>query len=128
MISRWLLVGRFLPVKRGVRFCGVTTSPIDRTMPADRPKHFSMIREFHVADLFTLANAACGVAAVFCAMKYLGNQSVVYFYVAAGLAPAALGVDVLDGPSGRSPQEESALRRRAGLPAHGLSFGGAAAG
>ena len=31
-------------------------------------KHFSMIREMHLADLFTLANAACGVAGVFCAM------------------------------------------------------------
>jgi len=31
---------------------------------AGRRKHFSMIREFHVADFFTLANAACGVAAV----------------------------------------------------------------
>ena len=28
-----------------------------------------MIREFHLADLFTVANAACGVAAVFCAMN-----------------------------------------------------------
>jgi hypothetical protein len=60
------------------------------SMSGDRPKHFSMIRGFHVADFFTLANAACGVAAVLCAMKYLGNPSLVYFYVAAGLAPAAL--------------------------------------
>ena len=26
-------------------------------------RHFSMIREFHLADFFTLANAACGMAA-----------------------------------------------------------------
>src|SRR5204862_6917866 len=97
MISRWLLVGRFLPVKRGVRFCGVTTSPIDRTMPADRPKHFPMIRENHVADLFTLAHAACGVAPVFCALKYLGNHTVGYFYDAAGLAPAAAVLLLADG-------------------------------
>jgi len=25
-------------------------------------KHFSMLRGFHLADFFTLANAACGVA------------------------------------------------------------------
>src|SRR2546430_5377014 len=115
MISRWLLVGRFLPVKRGVRFCGVTTSPIDRTMPADRPKHFSMIREFHVADLFTLANAACGVAAVFCAMKYFGNQSLVYFYIAAGFAPAGLAVDVFDGRAVGARLVHFALRREPGL-------------
>ena len=34
-------------------------------------KHFSMIRGFHLADFLTLANAACGVAGVFCAMRYL---------------------------------------------------------
>lgn len=28
-------------------------------------KHFSMLREFHLADVLTLGNAACGVAAVF---------------------------------------------------------------
>jgi CDP-diacylglycerol--serine O-phosphatidyltransferase len=58
---------------------------------ADRPRHFSMIREFHLADFFTLANAACGVAGVFCAMVYVGNQSSAYFFAAAALAPAALG-------------------------------------
>ena len=28
---------------------------------ANAPRHFSMIRGFHLADFFTLANAACGV-------------------------------------------------------------------
>jgi len=28
-------------------------------------RHFSMIRGFHLADFFTLANAACGMAAIF---------------------------------------------------------------
>ena len=37
-------------------------------MTTPTTRHFSMIRGFHLADLFTLANAACGVAAVFCAM------------------------------------------------------------
>ncbi|HEU4924153.1 MAG TPA: CDP-diacylglycerol--serine O-phosphatidyltransferase, partial [Burkholderiales bacterium] len=26
-----------------------------------QPKHFSMVRGFHLADFLTLANAACGV-------------------------------------------------------------------
>ena len=30
-----------------------------------------MIRGFHLADLFTLANAACGVLAVFAVMGYV---------------------------------------------------------
>ena len=38
---------------------------------ADRPKHFSMIRGFHIADFFTRGNAARGMAAVFLAMLYM---------------------------------------------------------
>ena len=34
--------------------------------PKAATKHFSMIRAFHLADVFTLANAACGVAATPC--------------------------------------------------------------
>ncbi|MBK7720563.1 MAG: CDP-diacylglycerol--serine O-phosphatidyltransferase, partial [Simplicispira sp.] len=48
---------------------------------ADRPKRFSMIREFHLADWFTLGNAVCGVGALFSAMTYLenGNRQHVYY-------------------------------------------------
>jgi CDP-diacylglycerol--serine O-phosphatidyltransferase len=37
-----------------------------------------MIRGFHLADFFTLANAACGVGAVFCAIRYaaIGASSI----------------------------------------------------
>ena len=43
-------------------------------MTARTPRrHFSMIRSFHLADLFTIANAFCGVGAIFEAMKYLGS-------------------------------------------------------
>ena len=92
-------------------------------MTAERPKHFSMIREFRLADFFTLANAACGVAAVLCAMKYLGSRSLVDFYVAAGLAPAALVFDVLDGRVARARQEHSALGRELDSLADVISFG-----
>ena len=93
------------------------------TTTTERRKHFSMIREFHVADFFTLANAACGVAAVFCAMKYLGGQALAYFYVAAALAPAAFVFDVLDGRIARSRQEHSALGRELDSLADVISFG-----
>jgi CDP-diacylglycerol---serine O-phosphatidyltransferase len=61
-----------------------------------RPKHFSMIRGFHLADFFTLANAACGVGAVFLTMLYLQSQARVHLYAAA-MAPVALFFDWLDG-------------------------------
>ena len=41
--------------------------------PAKR-RHFSMLRDFHLADFFTLGNAACGVGAVLFAMLYMSSQ------------------------------------------------------
>jgi CDP-diacylglycerol--serine O-phosphatidyltransferase len=91
--------------------------------PADRPTHFSLIRGFHVADFFTLANAACGVAAVFCAMIYAGSQSSAYFFAATALAPAALVFDVLDGRVARWRHTHSALGRELDSLADVISFG-----
>jgi CDP-diacylglycerol--serine O-phosphatidyltransferase len=86
-------------------------------------RHFSMIREFHLADFFTLANAACGIAAVFCAMTYVESQTVRYFLIAAALAPAALIFDVLDGRIARWRQTPSALGRELDSLADVISFG-----
>jgi CDP-diacylglycerol---serine O-phosphatidyltransferase len=87
------------------------------------PRHFSMIRGFHLADFLTLANAACGVAAVFCAMVYVGERSLAYFFVAAALAPAAFVFDTLDGRVARWRQQHSALGRELDSLADVISFG-----
>jgi len=89
----------------------------------NRPRHFSMIREFHLADFFTLANAACGVGAIFCAMLFMANQTPGYFFAAVALAPAALLFDVLDGRIARGRQEHSALGRELDSLADVISFG-----
>jgi CDP-diacylglycerol--serine O-phosphatidyltransferase len=86
-------------------------------------KHFSMVRGMHLADLFTLANAACGVAGVFCAMVYVGSQSLAHFYAAAILAPAAFIFDVLDGRIARWRHTHSALGRELDSLADVISFG-----
>jgi len=86
-------------------------------------KHFSMIREFHLADFFTLANAACGVAAVFCAMVYTGSASRAHFFAAAALTLAALVFDVLDGRVARWRQKQSSLGRELDSLADVISFG-----
>ena len=75
------------------------------------PRHFSMLRGFHLADFFTLGNAACGAGAVFFAMLYMGSQSLTHFYAAASLAPAAFVFDVLDGRIARARHQHSALGR-----------------
>jgi CDP-diacylglycerol--serine O-phosphatidyltransferase len=82
-----------------------------------------MIRDFHLADFFTLANAACGVGGVFFAMKYLATQSVGDFLLAAALAPLAFVFDVLDGRIARWRQTHSALGRELDSLADVISFG-----
>ena len=89
----------------------------------DRPRHFSMIRGFHLADFFTLGNAACGVAAIFCAMSAMATQSLREFYLAAAFAPAAFVFDVLDGRIARWRQQHSALGRELDSLADVISFG-----
>jgi CDP-diacylglycerol--serine O-phosphatidyltransferase len=90
---------------------------------AERPKHFSMIRGFHLADFLTLGNAACGVGAVFLAMLYMGSHSAAHFLWAAALAPAAFAFDVLDGRVARMRHQHSALGRELDSLADVISFG-----
>jgi CDP-diacylglycerol--serine O-phosphatidyltransferase len=87
------------------------------------PRHFSMIRGMHLADVFTLANAGCGVAAVFCAMAYVESPVLAQFMVAAALAPAAFIFDVLDGRIARWRHTHSALGRELDSLADVISFG-----
>ncbi|OOG39476.1 phosphatidylcholine/phosphatidylserine synthase [Polaromonas sp. A23] len=82
-----------------------------------------MLRGFHLADFFTLCNAACGVAGVFLAMLYVVENSRTYFYVAAAMAPAAFIFDVLDGRVARWRQQHSALGRELDSLADIISFG-----
>src|SRR5450830_1188045 len=90
-------------------------------MPA--PKPFSMIREFQLADWFTLANALCGMGALFSAMTYLQTTEVVHLYLACGLIPFALLFDVLDGRVARWRQQSSAMGRELDSLADVISFG-----
>jgi CDP-diacylglycerol---serine O-phosphatidyltransferase len=87
------------------------------------PRHFSMLRGFHLADFFTLGNAACGVGAVFFAMLYMASTSPLHFYAAAALAPAAFVFDVLDGRIARARHEHSPLGRELDSLSDVISFG-----
>jgi CDP-diacylglycerol--serine O-phosphatidyltransferase len=82
-----------------------------------------MIRGFHLADFFTLANAACGVAGVFFAMFYISSTDISDFLAAAVMAPAAFIFDVLDGRVARWRQTHSALGRELDSLADVISFG-----
>jgi CDP-diacylglycerol---serine O-phosphatidyltransferase len=90
---------------------------------APRPRHFSMIRGFHLADFFTLANAACGVVSLFFAMRFMASGDTRELLWSAAMAPAAFVFDVLDGRIARWRQQHSALGRELDSLADVISFG-----
>jgi CDP-diacylglycerol---serine O-phosphatidyltransferase len=93
-------------------------------MTTPRPhKSFSMIREFHLADWFTLANAVCGTGALFSMLTYLETADVRHVYFACGMVFAALVFDVLDGRIARWRQQTSAMGRELDSLADVISFG-----
>ncbi|RPD88830.1 CDP-alcohol phosphatidyltransferase family protein [Luteimonas sp. 100069] len=88
-----------------------------------RPRHFTMLRDFQLADWFTLGNAFCGTGAVFAAMRYLqdGDQRMLMFGMA--LIPLAFIFDVLDGRIARWRKVASTLGRELDSLADVISFG-----
>lgn len=82
-----------------------------------------MIREFQLADWFTLANAACGTGALFSIITYLESNDVRHVYFACGLVLAALIFDVLDGRIARWRQKASLMGQELDSLADVISFG-----
>ncbi|HMH76982.1 MAG TPA: CDP-diacylglycerol--serine O-phosphatidyltransferase [Candidatus Udaeobacter sp.] len=91
-------------------------------------RHFSMIRNFHLSDFFTIANGFCGVAALFQAMRFLASGERWRLDVAAALVLVALIFDVLDGRIARWRHQASAMGRELDSLADVISFGVAPAG
>ena len=86
-------------------------------------KPFAMIREFQLADWFTLANAVCGTGALFSMLTYLQTSDVSHVYIACGMVFAALIFDVLDGRIARWRQKSSVMGRELDSLADIISFG-----
>src|SRR5690606_14739552 len=91
-------------------------------------RHFSLLREFHLADWFTLANAFCGTGAIFAAMRYLqegvgGAGGVRDPLLGLALIPLAFVFDALDGRVARWRQSSSTLGRELDSLSDVISFG-----
>ena len=86
-------------------------------------RHFSMIRSFHLADFVTLANGACGTAAIFLAMAHVRAASIPMVYLAGALIVVALVFDVVDGRVARWRHRASPLGRELDSLADVISFG-----
>jgi CDP-diacylglycerol--serine O-phosphatidyltransferase len=82
-----------------------------------------MIRDFHLADFFTLANGCCGTAAVFLAMDHVREAAVGKVYAAGLLVVGALFFDVMDGRVARWRHAASPMGRELDSLADVISFG-----
>jgi CDP-diacylglycerol---serine O-phosphatidyltransferase len=93
-------------------------------MSAHRPKKpFSMIREFHLADWFTLGNAVCGTAAIFSTISYVQTAVVRHVYFGCALVALALVFDIVDGRVARWREKSSVMGRELDSLADVISFG-----
>ena len=92
-------------------------------MSAPRPRHFSMIREFHLADLITLLNGFLGAGAVLAFMRFTLDQESVFFWLGTALLPGALIMDALDGRIARRRGMASPLGQELDSLADVVSFG-----
>ena len=92
-------------------------------MSPERRVHFSMLRQFHLADWFTLANAFCGTGAVFAAMRFLQEGVVRDLMIGMALIPLAFVFDALDGSVARWRKSASTLGRELDSLSDVISFG-----
>ncbi|NVJ01095.1 CDP-alcohol phosphatidyltransferase family protein [Myxococcus sp. AM009] len=91
---------------------------------ARRPRrHFSMIRTFVLADFVTLGNGFAGAGAILSSMQYLASGEVGWLWVAFGLMPVALVMDVMDGRIARWRFKKSPLGADLDSLADVISFG-----
>ncbi len=89
-----------------------------------KPKHFSMLRSFAPADLFTLGNAACGTGAIFACLNHLVNDGVGHdLWWAFVLLPVAFILDALDGFVARKTRRQSDMGADLDSLADVISFG-----
>jgi len=90
----------------------------------DRPqKSKSMFRSLALADLITLANASCGMAAIFLCFNQASGSGNPYFPMVFALLPLALICDILDGFVARHLTSYSPLGADLDSLADVVSFG-----
>jgi CDP-diacylglycerol--serine O-phosphatidyltransferase len=106
----------------------VTSPPAEKalgTAKKARPKRrrFSMLREFTLADVITLANGFSGTGSVFAVMQYLVSGERSMLWLAFGLLPFAMVFDYLDGMVARWRRKMSLLGAHLDSLADLVSFG-----
>lgn len=93
------------------------------TAPREKPKRFSMLREFALADFITLANGAAGMGCVLLCLTYVEDGDTRALWAAFALLPLALACDALDGMVARWRRKSSPYGADLDSLADVVSFG-----
>ncbi|KAK4058421.1 CDP-diacylglycerol-serine O-phosphatidyltransferase [Microbotryomycetes sp. JL221] len=86
-------------------------------------RHFSLVRNFRLADLVTLGNGFCGAMSLFSSARYLLTSDPKYLWQALWLPLGGFIFDALDGKVARWRNESSMLGQELDSLADSISFG-----
>lgn len=89
--------------------------------------HFSLVRNFHLADAFTLMNGFCGAQSLFASGRYLTSSDPRHAWTALWFPLFGAIFDLLDGKVARWRNSSSMLGQELDSLADSLSFGAAPA-
>jgi CDP-diacylglycerol--serine O-phosphatidyltransferase len=89
--------------------------------------HFSLVRNFHLADAFTLMNGFCGAQSLFASARYLVTSDPRHAWTALWFPLFGAIFDLLDGKVARWRNSSSMLGQELDSLADSLSFGAAPA-
>jgi CDP-diacylglycerol--serine O-phosphatidyltransferase len=88
-----------------------------------RQRHFSMIRDFRLSDVFTLLNGFAGAGALLSLMRFTLDRRLAFFWCGTALLPFALVMDFLDGRIARRLGVASPFGKELDSLADVVSFG-----
>lgn len=89
----------------------------------DSDGHFSLVRNFRLADLVTIMNGVCGSFSIFSSARYLLTNDIDYLWTAMAFPLAGLMFDFLDGKVARWRKSSSMLGQELDSLADLISFG-----
>lgn len=95
----------------------------ETSLPKKPRRHFTMLRDFSLADVITLANGFSGTGSILAVMKYLDSRDARFLWTAFGLLPFAMVFDYLDGRVARWRRKNSLLGADLDSLADLVSFG-----
>ncbi|EPQ58233.1 phosphatidylserine synthase [Gloeophyllum trabeum ATCC 11539] len=102
---------------------GETTKAAALQQYNDTEGHFSLVRNFRLADLVTIMNGVCGSFSVFSSARYILTNDHDYLWSALMFPLAGLMFDFLDGKVARWRRESSMLGQELDSLADLISFG-----